>query len=75
MAKEEAVMAGLKHQRWHDLPRQTRLALVMYPDLAPKDRQQEMAAYAMAERKKSPMQGKVDSDRAYANQASPGRRK
>jgi hypothetical protein len=41
---------------WHSLPRQSRLAAVMYPHLSDGETQRDIAELAMNEGKKSPMQ-------------------
>jgi hypothetical protein len=60
---------------WHSLPRQSRLAAVLYPHLTDAETQRDMAALARNERKKSPMQGQADAERGRLDQQNPkGRR-
>jgi hypothetical protein len=54
----------LKSVLWHSVPRQSRLAAVMYPNLTSAENQRDMAAFARNEGKKSPMQGKIDAEQA-----------
>jgi hypothetical protein len=46
----------LKAQTWKDLPRDTKLASVLYPGLATPEVRKEMDALAKSEGKKSPTQ-------------------
>jgi len=48
-------MPNMKQQRWHDLPRQSRLARVLWPQLCEKHLQEEVAAMSRNERKRSPI--------------------
>jgi len=57
-------MTKLKSQSWRDLPRQSKLAAVMWPDLVPKDVQDQMRALSANERKLSPLEAKVKMDQA-----------
>jgi hypothetical protein len=54
---------------WHDLPREGRLARCMYPNLAEPQFQREMDELARAEGKRSPLQGRIDAERARKAQA------
>jgi hypothetical protein len=47
---------------WHSLPRQSRLARVMYPHLADAESQRDMAYWARNEGKKSPMQARKEQE-------------
>ena len=49
-------MTKLREQKWHDLPRQSRLARLMYPSLMEKRFHGEVAAMSRAEGKKSPVE-------------------
>jgi hypothetical protein len=60
---------------WHSLPRQSRLAAVLYPHLTDAETQRDMAAIARGEGKKSPMQGQADAERARVEQQNPNRRR
>jgi hypothetical protein len=53
---------------WHSLPRQSRLAAVLYPHLTDAETQRDMANIARGENKKSPMQGRVDAENARRQQ-------
>jgi hypothetical protein len=53
---------------WHSLPRQSRLAAVMFPNLADAETQRDMAQLARNEGKKNPMQGRVDAEQARRKQ-------
>jgi len=63
-----------KPNDWHTLPRMGRLARVMYPNLAEPQHQREMAQLAANEFKKSPMQGRIDAQKARLEQARTKRR-
>jgi hypothetical protein len=60
---------------WWSLPRQSRLAAVLYPHLTDAETQRDMAEIARGENKKSPLQGRVDAETARLEQQNPkGRR-
>jgi hypothetical protein len=60
---------------WHELPRESRLARVMFPHLADAESQRDMANIARGENKRSPLEGLADRERARLQQQSPkGRR-
>jgi hypothetical protein len=46
----------MKKIEWHELPRTSRLANVMYPHLSHPETQRDIAALARGEGKKSPLQ-------------------
>jgi hypothetical protein len=52
-----------KEREWKDLSRDEKLANVMFPHLAPKEIQKEMEILAKNEKRKSPMQGRVEQVR------------
>ncbi len=54
---------GEKKTSWHDQPRQSRLASVMYPHLASEETQKQMADLAAREGKRSPQAAKTEADR------------
>jgi hypothetical protein len=45
---------------WHELPRSSRLARVLYPHLTDAETQREVAALARNEGKKSPLQARIE---------------
>ena len=47
---------------WHSLPRQSRLAAVMYPHLSDGETQRDIAELARNEGKKSPMQARMEQE-------------
>ena len=47
---------------WHSLPRQSRLAAVMYPHLTDGETQRDMAYWAKSDNKKSPMQARLEQE-------------
>jgi len=53
----------MKKTDWHDQPRQSRLASVMYPHLASEETQKQMADLAAREGKRSPQAAKAEADR------------
>jgi hypothetical protein len=53
---------------WHSLERNSRLARVMYPNLADAESQRDMAQMARNEGKKSPMQAR--NEQLQSNQRS-----
>jgi hypothetical protein len=59
---------------WHSKPRIERLAAVMYPHLTDAATQREMAQLAANEQKKSPMQGRLDAEKARREQSRTKRR-
>jgi hypothetical protein len=63
-----------KEEQWHDIPREGRLARVMYPNLAEPSMQRQMAQLAANEQKKSPMQGRIDAQNAQREQSRTKRR-
>jgi hypothetical protein len=48
----------MRNQSWHDLPRQSRLARVLWPQLAEKQYQDEMQVMSKQEGKTSPLAAK-----------------
>jgi hypothetical protein len=60
---------------WHSLPRESRLARVMFPHLADAESQQDMSRIARGENKRSPLEGLADRERARLQQQNPNRRK
>jgi hypothetical protein len=46
----------MREERWHDLPRQSRLARLMYPQLMEKQYQGEVAAMSRNEGKRPPVE-------------------
>ena len=58
-------MTKIKDQSWFELPRQSRLAACLWPQLMPKSLQDETARITRAEGKKSPMAGKIARDNAW----------
>jgi hypothetical protein len=48
---------------WHSLPRQSRLAGVMYPHLSDGETQRDIAELAMNEGKKSPLQARMEQEK------------
>jgi len=53
----------MKKAGWHDQPRQSRLAAVMYPHLASEETRQQMESFSDREGRKSPQQAKIEADR------------
>jgi hypothetical protein len=49
-------MSKLREQRWHDLPRQSRLARLMWPQLIENELRGEVAAMSRNEGKRSPVE-------------------
>ena len=49
-------MTKLREQKWHDLPRQSRLARLMYPQLMETQFHGEVAAMSRTEGKRSPVE-------------------
>jgi hypothetical protein len=49
-------MTRMRDERWHDLPRQSRLARLMFPSLMEKQFQGEVAAMARNEGKRAPVE-------------------
>ena len=62
-------MTKMKQVTYASLPYMSKLAACMYPDLVPKDIQYQMKVGAMSQGKKSPMEGKIERDHAYLDQA------
>jgi hypothetical protein len=54
-----------KRSEWDQLPRQGKIAAVLWPDLVPKSLQQEMQIISKGEGKLSPLEGKAARDKAY----------
>lgn len=52
----------MKKEIWHQRPRMSRLANILYPALAPKEVQEEMKALAANERKTDPLTVKLKAD-------------
>jgi len=65
-------MTKLKQQTWASLPRQSKLAAVLYPKLTPPEIQREMQAISRAEGKRSPLDR--SSVGGFANQPKQQRR-
>ena len=62
-------MSKIKDQTWFQLPRQSRLAACMWPDLMPPSLQAETARISHStEGKKSPMEGKIARDKAWKDE-------
>ncbi len=59
----ESQEGKMKKTDWHDQPRQSRLASVMYPHLASEETQKQMADLAACEGKRSPQAAKIEADR------------
>jgi hypothetical protein len=59
-------MTKLKNVSWATLPRQSKLAAVLYPQLVPPEIQREMVEISRAEGKRSPLDR--SSVGGYANQ-------
>jgi hypothetical protein len=57
---------GLKPPRWDNLPRQSKLAAVMYPKLVPQSLQQEVVALAMNEGKQEQLKNRIAGDAGAA---------
>ena len=67
-------MTKMRRQGWDNLPRNSKLAACLWPDLVPKDIQAEMGALARNERKFSPLEGKVMRDNSYRVQPGAGKK-
>jgi hypothetical protein len=57
-----------RRETWSSLPRQSKLAACMYPDLVPKHIQDEQQAIARMEGKVSPLDGKAARERQRLQQ-------
>jgi hypothetical protein len=55
-------MSKLKPQSWDSLPRQSKLAAVMYPELVPEHIRHEMQSIAYGEGKTDPLTAKRRSE-------------
>ena len=52
-------MTKLKQERWHDRPRIQRLAMTLYPNLAPPEVQKEMISLAGLEGKHKQLEKRI----------------
>jgi hypothetical protein len=55
-------MTIMKKVDWHELPRQTRLAHVMFPNLSDAETQRDLAELSRNEGKKSPLQAHMERE-------------
>jgi hypothetical protein len=53
-----------KPQDWGSLPRQSKLAACLYPDLVPKNIQDEMKTLSGSEGKRSPLDARAETQEA-----------
>jgi len=54
----------VKRVDWDHRDRMSKLAQVMYPNLSDRETQREMAQLSANQGKKSPMQGRIDAEKA-----------
>jgi hypothetical protein len=67
-------MTKLKPEGWDQLPRQSKLAACLWPDLVPKHIQDEMKSISWSEGKTDPLSGKVRAEQARRQQQQTKRR-
>jgi hypothetical protein len=67
-------MTKLKPESWDQLPRQSKLAACLWPDLVPKHIRDEMRSIARSEDKTDPLSGKVAREQARRQQQQTKRR-
>jgi hypothetical protein len=61
-------MTKMKPEGWDQLSRSSKLAAVMWPDLAPKHIQAEMKSISWLEGKTDPLSGKLRAEQARRQQ-------
>jgi hypothetical protein len=65
---------AIKRETWSTLPRQSKLASCMFPDLVPEHIRDEMQAISRLEGRVSPLDAKVAREQARRQQQQPKRR-
>jgi hypothetical protein len=60
-------MSKLKPETWNELPRSSKLASVLWPSLTPPHIQAEMQSISRGEGRTSPLDAKVQSERARSS--------